>query len=282
MKKILLLLAAFFTAIPFHLDAQSLKSKKMKSIKTIVLVHGAFAGKYAWDKVKPALEKEGYKVFTFDLPSHGDDNTAPALATFDSYVNATIAKINEQQGKVILVGHSMGGMVISQVAEKIPSKIEKLVYLSAFLPKNGEDMISLASNPNNKESVVTTDKLEFAKDGSSATLKTEIVIPAFAENCEPAIQKLILSKQKPEPTSVFGAKMVLTETNFGSIPKYYIETINDKNVGITLQRWMVKENETVQKVYSLESGHSPYFEKASELINMLKEIAGTTTLKKKL
>ena len=272
MKKILILLTLTAIVSTFNTFAQYSKSKKMETTKTIVLVHGAFAGKYAWDKVKPELEKLGYKVVAFDLPAHGEDNTSPSAANFESYVNLTISKINEQQGKVILLGHSMGGMVISQVAEKIPFKIDKLIYLSAFVPKNGEEMFSLASNPNNKESVLTPDKLEFAKDGSSATLKTEIIIPAFAENCDETIQKLILSKQKPEPTSVFGAKMLLTEANFGSVEKYYIETTNDKNVGVTLQRFMVKENGTIKKTYSLASGHSPYFEKTTELVSIIKEI----------
>ena len=54
--------------------------------KTFVLVHGAFAGAFAWDGIKPALEQAGNTVVTFDLPAHGDDATAPSAATFDSYV----------------------------------------------------------------------------------------------------------------------------------------------------------------------------------------------------
>jgi pimeloyl-ACP methyl ester carboxylesterase len=273
MKKVIIAMTITLFAFSQNIFSQNVKSKKMEKSKTFVLVHGAFAGKYAWDKVKSALEKEGYKVIVFDLPGHGVDNTAPAAATLESYVKTTINKINEQQGTVILVGHSMGGMVISQVAEQIPDKIEKLVYLSAFLPKDGEDMISLASNPNNKESVVTNDKLEFSTDFSSATLKKEIVIPSFAEDCDAATQQLILSKQRPEPTAVFQAKMHLTPQNFGSIPKYYIETTHDKNVGVSLQRWMASRNGNIEKVFSLASGHSPYFEKPSELTAILKEIS---------
>jgi alpha-beta hydrolase superfamily lysophospholipase len=91
--------------------------------KTFVLVNGAFAGSYAWDHVKPLIEQAGHKVVTMDLPGHGDDQTPPNEATFDAYLNAVIAPINAETEPVILVGHSMGGVVVSAVAEAIPEKI---------------------------------------------------------------------------------------------------------------------------------------------------------------
>ena len=120
--------------------AFSFTIKTTKKMKTYVLVHGAWAGKFAWDKVKPLLEKDGSKVVTLDLPAHGDDNTPIAGITMQNYVDAVVNLIDKQEGKVILVGHSMGGMVISQVAENIPGKIDKLVYLSAYLPANGQSL----------------------------------------------------------------------------------------------------------------------------------------------
>ncbi len=111
---------------------------------TYVLVHGAWEGAYAWDKVKSLLEKEGNKVKVVDLPTHGEDNTPISAVIFKSYVDNVVNVIttdNPESGKVILVGHSFGGMVISSVGEQIPNKISKLVYLAAFLPKDGEASI---------------------------------------------------------------------------------------------------------------------------------------------
>jgi pimeloyl-ACP methyl ester carboxylesterase len=242
----------------------NLNNKKMK---TYVLVHGAWAGKFAWDKVKPQLEKEGNKVVTLDLPAHGDDNTAIAGLSLQSYVDAVVSLVNKQEGKVLLVGHSMGGMVISQVAENIPSKIEKLVYLSAYLPANGQDLQSLSATDAGS---LIGPNLVFAPDYSSATIKPEFAEKVFAGDCSDEIKKLVMAKHKAEPLAPFQGKVTLTATNFGSIPKYYIETLKDQGVSTANQEKMIAANGTVKKVYKLDCGHSPYFAKPDELAIILK------------
>ncbi|MEO5892217.1 MAG: alpha/beta fold hydrolase, partial [Ferruginibacter sp.] len=96
--------------------------------KTFVLIHGAWQGAWVWQNVKAQLESKGQHVIVVELPAHGDDTTAALNTSIDIYRDRVIAAVSEASGKVILVGHSMGGMVISAVAEKIPGQIEKLVY----------------------------------------------------------------------------------------------------------------------------------------------------------
>ena len=98
MKKINILSAALILIVSIAALSFTTKNKKMK---TYVLVHGAWAGKFAWDKVKPLLEKDGNKVLTLDLPAHGDDNTPIAGITLQTYVDAVTNLINKQEGKVI-------------------------------------------------------------------------------------------------------------------------------------------------------------------------------------
>lgn len=155
--------------------------------KTFVLVHGAFAGAYAWDKVKPLLEAAGNRVVAFDLPAHGDDEAAPKDATFESYVERVRNFINAESEKVILVGHSMGGVVVSQAAENLPDKIEKLVYLSAYLPKNGESLQDLAEG--DADSLIGRN-LQFAADYSTGTLPAEIAVEVFAGDCSDDCQAI--------------------------------------------------------------------------------------------
>ncbi|HRH59075.1 MAG TPA: alpha/beta hydrolase [Chitinophagaceae bacterium] len=241
-------------------------------MNTIVLVHGAFAGKYAWELVKPMLEKAGHKVVTFDLPAHGDDTTAPQNATFESYVNTVVQAINAEPGKVILVGHSMGGVVISAVAENIPAKIEKLIYLSAYIPKSGQSLQELAGI--DAESLIGAN-LKFVPDYSGAYLPDDITEKVFAGDCTEDIKKLVVekSKGKLEPLAAFQAKPLLTEEQFGSVAKYYIETLNDEGVSNKLQKQMVKDNGTIKKVYSLQCSHSAYFAKPDELAAILLELS---------
>jgi pimeloyl-ACP methyl ester carboxylesterase len=258
----------FFTALILlaSIAALSFTIKNNKKMKTYVLVHGAWAGKFAWDKVKPALEKDGSKVVTLDLPAHGDDNTPIAGISMQSYVDAVVNLINKQDGKVILVGHSMGGMVITQVAENIPSKIDKLVYLSAYLPANGQSIQDLSSTDAGS---LIGPNLVFAPDYSFATIKPEFVEKVFAADCDATIKKLVLDKHKGEPLAPFQGKVNITDANFGSVTKYYIETLKDVGVSTANQEKMIAANGNVKKVYKLDCGHSPYFAKPDELVAIL-------------
>jgi pimeloyl-ACP methyl ester carboxylesterase len=262
--------------ILFSLTMLSLFSNACKSDnpvetpkQTYVLVHGAFAGKSAWNDVKPLLEKAGHTVLTLDLPGHGDDQTPLGQISFDSYVDAVSKLINSQPGKVVLVGHSMAGVVISAVAEKTPQKLDKLVYLSAYLPLNGQSLQDLGGT--DAQSLIGPN-LKFAPDYSSATLPADISVQVFAVDCPQQYKDLVVKTARPEPLAAFGAKAALTAANFGSVPKYYIETLKDQGVGTALQEKMIAANGTVKKVYKIDSSHSPYWAKPAELAQILVEL----------
>ena len=115
-----------------------------QAVKTYILVHGAWHGAWCWYKVVPLLEARGHKVVAPDLPGHGKDTTKPEQVTLADYVNKVVSVANDQNGPVILVGHSMAGVVISQAAEVLgANKISALIYLDAFLPANGESLFAL-------------------------------------------------------------------------------------------------------------------------------------------
>ena len=165
----------------------------------------------------------------------------------------------------------MGGVVISAVAEKIPAKIEKLVYLSAYVPQNAQSLQELAEK--DSESLIGRN-LKFAADYSGASLPDDVMVNVFAGDCSDEIKKLVVekSKDKLEPLAAFQAKAVLTDANFGSVPKYYIETLTDEGVGNKLQKEMVAANGHFVNVYSLDCGHSSYFAKPHELTTILSDL----------
>ena len=84
---------------------------------TYVLVHGAWHGAWCWNKVAPLLEAKGHTVVAPDLPGHGDDDTPRAGVTLESYAKKVADVVSAQDEKVILVGHSMGGIAITAGAE---------------------------------------------------------------------------------------------------------------------------------------------------------------------
>jgi len=112
---------------------------------TMVLLHGAFQdGQSTWKKVRPELESRGYKVVVVNLPGRDGDRADPKSLTTAVDRDTVLPAIGAEALPVVLVGHSFGGITISNVAEAAPHKIRALVYLSACLPKDGESLMTLA------------------------------------------------------------------------------------------------------------------------------------------
>ena len=117
-------------------------------METFILIHGAHHGSWCWKMVIPLLERAGYNVIAPDLPGHGENKKkAIEEITLNDYLGCIFEVLDTQSEPVIMVGHSMGGLVISQVAEYRPNKIKKLVYLCAVLLKNGESLYKEESPP---------------------------------------------------------------------------------------------------------------------------------------
>ena len=105
--------------------------------KHFVLVHGAWHGAWCWEKVTPLLVDMGHEAHTLDLPGLGNDPTPISEITLDSYVNAVkdvIVSVNEP---VVLVGHSMGGLIITQTAERVSDRVRRWVTWRHFRPGTG-------------------------------------------------------------------------------------------------------------------------------------------------
>lgn len=236
--------------------------------KTYVLVHGAWQASYVWQQVKDELEKNGQKVIVVELPAHGQDATLPINVTMDVYRDKVITAINAVQGKVVLVGHSMGGMVISAVAEKIPGQIEKLIYVGAFVPANGQSLLELSSM--DTQSLLGASIVPSA-DQLTLDIKEEAIVPIFCQDASADVQKLVLDKFKPEPAIPFTNKVSVTDGNFGKVDKYYIHTLQDHAIGLNLQNKMVAAAH-ITKVYSINTGHSPFLSQPIQLSAILLNI----------
>ena len=115
----------------------------------IHLVHGAWHGRWCWEKVTGKLEAQGYTVVARDLPGLGEDRTPAAEITLEKYTDAVCETLVTEDEPVLLVGHSMGGIVISQAAERLPDKIKALVYVSAYLLNNGQSILQMVQEDEN-------------------------------------------------------------------------------------------------------------------------------------
>ena len=234
---------------------------------TYVLVHGAWADESAWGFVRNQLAVHA-NVVVVNLPAHGADNSYGAGIGLSNYVKTVTDAINRQKGKVILVGHSMAGQIISQVAENIPGKIDKLVYVAAYIPKNGESVIDLSKKDNTSK---TGAALEFNNDYSLATIKKEVVHDNICADCPAYMKDILVKYHRAEPVKALNDKAVLT-AKFASVPKYYIATTKDEVVPYALQQQMLKDNGSFKKVYELPTSHLPFVAMPKEFLAIIASI----------
>jgi pimeloyl-ACP methyl ester carboxylesterase len=177
--------------------------------------------------------------------------------------------VDRQEGQVILVGHSKNGVMISQVAELRPQKIEKLIYLAAYLIPNGRTQreYSMMDTKGMLKPFV-----EFDENKISTTLRPEIYREGLYHDCDEHIIELANLLLSAEPFETGIVPLELTEENFGSVPRYYIECTEDRAVTPFIQQKMYSEM-PCRKIYRLASSHSPFFSMPEALCDIFCEIA---------
>ncbi|OKS89675.1 hypothetical protein RG47T_5160 [Mucilaginibacter polytrichastri] len=233
-----------------------------------VLVHGAWQGSSSWQFVKKALENENQEVITITLPGHDTVDWNQDALSMDIYRDAVIEKINLIDGAVILVGHCLGGMVISAVAECIPKKIEKLIFISAFLPADGQSLLALSSWY--EESPVNS-SLNTAWDCPALGIEKTLLMDVF---CPDALQhtQLYFDDYQIEPTAPLSNPVRLTSKSFGTISKFYIHCLKDKAIALCAQNQMAKAA-GVKSTFCINSGHTPQLSMPYVLAGILQGIS---------
>ncbi len=222
---------------------------------TFILVHGAWHGGWCWYKVVARLEAAGHRVLAPDLQSLGRDKTPVLGVTLADWVDQITALVEAETEPCVLVGHSRGGIVISEVAERVPAKVRRLVYLAAFMLNSGQSIMQVMGA--GARSKLTVNIL-FDQATVSSTVRPEAIAPAFYHQCsadDVALARLLLL---PEAGAATGTPVQITEASFGRVPRTYIECVQDQAVDISLQRNMIAALPGTD-VLSLDTDHSPFF-----------------------
>jgi pimeloyl-ACP methyl ester carboxylesterase len=231
-------------------------------VKTYLLVHGAWHGAWCWHKVVARLERLGHKVLAPDLPGFGRDRTPMHHLSLRVWREFLCDLIDAQSEPVILVGHSRGGILISEVAEQRPERIRTLVYLTGFLLRDGETLFHLAQQSEGSELVPN---LVASDDGTSLTVREEAIRSAFYGECwddDVALARLLL---QPEPALPSTTPVHVTAENFGRVPRAYIACSRDRAITPPLQRQMYRAT-PCSPVLWIDADHSPFFSRPDELV----------------
>lgn len=224
-----------------------------------ILVHGAWHGAWCWNKVTPLLEERGHTVVT---------PTLPLEQGLDAYVTTVSEAVDSAPDSSILVGHSMAGAVVSQVAELLPDKIERLVFLTAFAPQNGESInayarVNIAS--------ALRDNVVPGEGGAGVVVKPAVIRDCFYHDCSDEDVAWAIEQLRPQNPSPFETVLTLTAERYGTVSKQYIECVEDQAIHIHLQRVMARRAGCTL-VNSLQTSHSPFMSAPAQLVAHLATI----------
>ncbi|WP_282096332.1 alpha/beta fold hydrolase [Epibacterium ulvae] len=195
-----------------------------ESTKTVVLVHGAFADGSAWNKVIPLLQEEGLKTIAVQLP----------MTSLADDVAFTQRAIDNAEGEVVLVGHSWGGVVITEAGAD--EDVTSLVYVSAFAPKAGEHIHDILDDAHKVRGVPTVDGFAapIVDEHKFIRLSDETVVTYFAPDIPEADARLIAAGQGRLHAAALD--QAPSEQAWDAKPSWYIVAANDQMIAPAVQR----------------------------------------------
>jgi pimeloyl-ACP methyl ester carboxylesterase len=220
-------------------------------VKNVVLVHGAFADGTGWKAVAELLTRDGFKVSVVQEPE----------TSLEDDIRATQRVLDQQDGPVVLVGHSYGGQIITDAGND--PKVKALVYVAALMPEAGDSLLSLVKTmplPNEdikstKDGYLYLDPAKFAAD--------------FAADLPRATSAFMAISQVPVSEKAFST--VTTKAAWHDKPSFAIAATQDKALNPDLERWMYKRGGA--DVTEIKASHAVYMSKPQAVVDVIEKAA---------
>jgi pimeloyl-ACP methyl ester carboxylesterase len=282
----------------------------MSAIKAaFVLVHGGWHNHSAWDKVTPILEANGFAALTLDLPGAGANATEPAslaLRPFDpaafaaerspvagvtqeARTQAVVALVREaaslSDGRVILVGHSAGGMTISAVAEQVPNRLLAVVYLAGFLVPNGMPLLAMLQHETLSSALApqlfvgdpaAIGATRIHAGSTDQAYRSRLKAAFYGDVSESEFAQAASRLHCDESNAGALALSEITPQRFGAVPRHYIRCTQDRAIPLAGQDHMIARVDAAiggkTITHTLESSHSPFLSQPAALAKILIDI----------
>ncbi len=249
-SRVVVVAAGLFAASCAVAQAQSATPPR---VKNVVLVHGAWADGSSWAEVIPRLQAAGLKVTAVQNP----------LTSLKDSVEATRRALAEQDGPTVLVAHSWGGTVISEVGTD--PKVTALVYIAARAPDADEDFVALSAKfPTGPVRAGVQEHDGFTKLSEDAFLKY------FANGVDPEKAKVLYAVQWPTAASIFAGRT--TVAAWRSKPSWYAVSKLDQTINPDLERFLAKRMNAT--TVELEAGHLSLVSHPKEVADLILAAAG--------
>ncbi|XP_075484071.1 methylesterase 17-like isoform X1 [Primulina tabacum] len=248
-----------------------------------VLIHGIGGGAWCWYKIKCVMENSGHRVTCLDLASAGIDQTDPnTVLSFQDYNRPLVEFLQslEDGQQVILVGHSAGGLSVSDAIHKFGRKIKAAVFVGATMLKCG-----FASDEDVKDGVPDVSEFGELDEVYDFWFRLGQDHPPTSVMVKKQLQRKLIYHMSPQQDSCLAAMLLkpgpiqalqsatFTETeDSDKVPRIYIKTSRDRMLRSYQQDAMIKKWPP-SEVYALESDHSPFFSAPLRLIELLVKVA---------
>ena len=237
----------------------------------LVLVHGAFGGAWTWDPVIAPLEALGHTVETLDLPGGGEDQTPVSEITLDACADRVCAVLAGRPEPAVLVGYSMGGVVVTQAASNMPERVASLIFVAAFMPSNGQSLLDLTKLPEGAGDMIQAN-IVIEGDPMMASLPPEAAAEAIYNCCTPEQTAMAVARRRPQAVAPYATPVHVDDEVLAAIPRSFVLTKQDRAMTPALQRRMIAEH-PCEKVIELDADHAPHLSRTDELIAALDELA---------
>ena len=228
-----------------------------------ILVPGAWHGAWCWERVVPMLEAAGHRALAPELIGMGSDRARAAEGSLARWADQLAAIVTAEPGPVILAGHSRGGAVISEVAERVPERIERLVYIAALLLPAGMAVRDLLRGV---EGAARTAIVRH--DDGTCTVDPADAIAAAYNTTAPDPATRAVARLGPEPRIALTTPVQVTAERFGRVPRAYVACRHDRTIPLAAQQAM-QAVWPCDPAIVLDCDHAPFYSAPEALVAAL-------------
>ncbi|MAW88054.1 MAG: alkyl salicylate esterase [Phyllobacteriaceae bacterium] len=224
----------------------------------VLLIHGAWQGRWVWDRLVPLLQAAGLKTHPVDLPGNGADGRQPETASLEAYLDHLGHVFEAVDGPVSVVGHSGGGIVATALAERWPDRVARLAYIAGMMLPPAMTFADLLRRERafDRALVGIGAHLTWPKPGLVSAVPPEAGARIFLNDLPLASAMKLARKLTPQGENGRSIAANWTAGRFGRVPRLYVECLRDLSVAHELQRRMQEMVPGAWRV-SLNAGHAP-------------------------
>jgi len=246
----------------YHPKRRAFLVNGVHAMASFLLIHGAFRGAWLWERLMPLLMKGGASPIAYDLPGHGDRSGDRKGITMSTYIDDVVDFIHKENLKdLVLVGHSMSGIIISKIAETMPERVKHLVYLAAVVPRNNEALIDLLTKE--RQAVLRP------QQGKVHELfeTPEQLRQMYFTDLEGEAKEYFVRQLTPQPLAVFFEHIPFKQFPDIDLPRTYIMGLRDQSLPPDLTKGFA-ERLKVEPV-PVDAGHDLMVSRPAEVADIL-------------